>query len=106
MSEKILLNPIRLKYQKPTDVKECFIELFKEHLYYKLELWADEPVIDDDEDSGWVNVYNKFDIVALKKNIAGIEKHYTKDEKWAVYIRVNGFANDLRVYYRTEAPAQ
>ena len=106
MSEKIAIRPIELRNQKPTDIKDCYIELFDDHLHYKLELTADEPVINDDIDSGWESVYNKFDIIAYKKCISGIEKSFTKDKKWGVYIILTGFQNDLKVYSRSESVAQ
>ena len=42
----------------------------------------------------------------MKKNIAGLEISLTKDKKWGVYIILNGFQNDLKVYSRSESVAQ
>lgn len=106
MAEKITITPIVLRNQKPTDIKECYIELFSDHLYFKIEFHADEPIINDDPDSGWEPVFNSYEWMVMKRNIAGIEKSFTKDKKWAIYICINGFANDLKTYFRTQEPAQ
>lgn len=104
--EKITITPIVLRNQKPTDIKECYIELHDDHLYYRIEFFADEPIINDDPDSGWEQVFNSYEWIAMKANIAGIEKSFTKDKKWGIYIVVNGFANDLKFYYKTQSLAQ
>lgn len=104
--EKIAITPIQLKNQKPTDIKESFLELHDNHVYYHIEFYADEPKDDNDFDLGWENVYNKYDIIALKKSVAGLEKSFTKDKKWGIYIILFGFTNDLKVYFRSETAAQ
>jgi hypothetical protein len=107
MSEnKITITPIALKNQKPTDIKECFIELFDDYIHYKVEFYASEPNDENDHDLGWEEqVYNNFETIALKKNIAGIEKSFTKDKKWGVYVMVDGFSGDIKCYFRSIVPA-
>lgn len=102
----ILVTPIPLKYQKPTEIKECFIELFDNYLHFKLEFFADEPIIDEDVESGWESVLNSFEWTVIKKNIAGLEKSQTKDKKWKVLIIISGFSNDLKVYFKSHTAAQ
>lgn len=107
MGEKrITITPIALRNQKPTDIKDCYVELNDDHFIYKIEFWADEPVIADDPDSGWEQVFNSYEWVVMKRNVAGLEKSFTKDKKWAVYILVAGLANDLKTYYRSQTSAQ
>lgn len=106
MADKILITPIALRNQRPNDIKECYVELNDDHLIYKIEFWADEPAITDDPDSGWESVFNSYTWTVMKRNIAGLELSFTKDEKWAVYILIAGFANDLKTYYRSQAAAQ
>lgn len=106
MADKILITPIALKNQRPTDIKECFIELNDDHLFFKLEFWADEPIIQDDIDSGWEPVFNSYVWTAMKRNIAGLEISFTNDKKWGVYIVISGFANDLKTYFRSRSAAQ
>ena len=103
---KISITPIVLRNQKPTEVSECYIELFENYLYYHVDFWADEPIINDDPDSGLEQVLNRYDITALKKSISGVEKSLTKDNKWGVYILITGFSNDIRVYFKQQSPAQ
>lgn len=106
MSEKLTIKPINLGKQKPTDVKECYLELLDNHLRFVLKFNADEPIIEDDEMSGTKSVMTSFDIIAMKKHVAGTEKSYTKGGNWLVIILVNGFDNEIKIYSRTETMAQ
>lgn len=106
MGEKIVFTPIPLKFQKPTDVRDCYLELLDGRCKYYAEFYADEPIIADDADSGFHSVYNKYEIVALKRNIAGIEKSFTSDKKWVVYIIVSGFNSDIKVFFKLQSQAQ
>lgn len=104
--ERITFTPITLRFQKPTEVKECFIELYENVLRYKIEFQADEWKDENDEQMGEESVYNYFDIYAFKKSVSGIEMSFTKDKKWGIFIRLNGFASDIRLYCRTKTTAQ
>lgn len=104
--EKIPIAPLALTEQKPTEIKEGYIQLFPTYLFYKIEFYADEPIIRNDLESGWENVFNSFDIIALKKNIAGLEKSFTGNKKWVVIVLVNGFGSDLKIYFKTQLLAQ
>ena len=104
--DKIIINPIELTYQKPTDIRDCYIELFPDHLYFRLEFWADEPIIDNDPASGWESILSSYEWVAMKRNVAGIEKCFTHDKKWGVFVIVAGFTNDLKTYYKRQSDAQ
>ena len=104
--EKIPIAPLALREQKPTEIKEGYVQLFPTYLFYKIEFFADEPIISNDPESGWENVFNSFDIIALKKNIAGLEKSFTSSKKWVVIVLVKGFSNDLKIYFKTQLLAQ
>lgn len=106
MPEKIAIQPITLRDQKPTDIKESWLELNDNHISYHIEFYADEYKDENDESLGIENIYNKFDITVLKSFVAGVEKNFTLDKKWGVFIRIMGFTNDLKVYFRSEQKAQ
>lgn len=82
-----------------------FLELHQDRLRYLVEFNAEEPIIDEDISSGWQEVHNYYDVTAIKANVCGLEMTITKNGKWGVYIIVNGFANDLRIYFRTKEAA-
>lgn len=72
-----------------------------------MEFFANEPVIDDDDLSGWKEgVYNYFNIISMKDKISGLEQSFTKDKKWAVYILVTGFAQDLKAFFNKRSEAE
>lgn len=105
--QRINITPVKLSNQKPTEIKECFISIHDKFLHFRMEFFADEPVIEDDSLSGWKDgVYNFFNIIALKEKIAGIEQSYTKDSKWGVYILVTGFAQDIKAYFNKRSEAE
>lgn len=106
MNEKLIINPISLDNQRPTEIKECFIELFDEHLRYVLNFMADEPIVEGDMDAGTKSVLNAFDVTAKKKFVSGVEKSYTNGKRWLVSIMIVGFGNDIKIYTRTETIAQ
>lgn len=106
MEQRMSIRPITLRCQRPTEIKEAFIELFPDHLLYRLDFVADEPNVEDDPESGWkVGVKRNYEIVARKENVAGVEKYLTDDGKWGIKISVDGFNNDLKMFFKTEEPA-
>ena len=106
MGERIQITPIALRNQKPTEIGDSFLELFNDHLHYKIEFVADEPIIENDLASGWTTgIKRYYERIARKENIAGLEKSLTDDGKWAIRVIVNGFSYDINLYYKTQAPA-
>ena len=105
MAEKIPIIPIALEYQKPTEIQDCFVEFHEKYLYYRMRFFADEPVIDEDKDSGWSNRFNSFDTYVDKEKISGIERCFTTNKKWGVYIIISGFATDLKIFFKKENEA-
>src|SRR5690348_13293253 len=106
MHEKIKITPIDLENQKPGEIQDCFLEFFNTHLNYKLEFYAAEPIDLEDSALGWDNnVYNHYDIIALKSKISGVEKSFTKNKSWGVFIIVTGFAQDIKIYFKSQTKA-
>lgn len=101
---RININLVSLENQKPTSQNECYVELRDDCVIYHNDFNADEPKDADDKDLGWDNVYNFFETIAKRENVAGIEKSYIqKTKRWAAYIIVNGFSSDIRLYFRSKA---
>lgn len=96
-------SPIKLKYQNPIDIKECFLELFDTHLRYKLRFKAEEPTLQDDESSGLTERITDFDSVILKSVIASIERNRTDDGTYIVII--NSPQNAVKIYYNKHTEA-
>lgn len=105
--QKINISPIKLRNQEPTEIKDCYVSLHESHLNYKMEFFANEPIIEDDPQSGLKEgVYNFYNIIALKEKISGMEQSFTADKKWAVYIIVTGFAQDIKMYFTKRSEAE
>lgn len=104
--EKIIIPSIDLENQKVTDFTELSLEIRDNSVLYAARFYADEPVDTNDKELGWHNVFNSFKCIAGKNNIAGIEKSWLSHaKKWAVYILVSGFSNDLKMYFKRESEA-
>lgn len=104
--ERINIEPVSLEDQKITESAELFIEIRENSLFYSCRFYADEPNNPDDKELGWSNVFNRFKTTASKNKISGIELSYlSKAKKWGVYIVVNGFANDMKLFFKKEADA-
>jgi hypothetical protein len=107
LPDKINLQGINLENQKITDFTELSLEIRDSSVVYTARFYADEPIDTNDKELGWHNVFNSFKVVAARNNIAGIEKSWLNDaKKWAVYIFVNGFSIDLKMYFKREGEAQ
>ena len=103
---KIKITPIELKNQKPTEVGECFVELSDDRFVYKMDFIADEWVDNDDHSLGNEIVKNKFTATIRKEFIVGVEVGYSYSKVWFVLIVVNGYSQDVKIYFRTEGVAQ
>lgn len=109
--ETISLVPTNLSRQKPTHLLEGRMELRDNSIYYVLKFYADEtsvedPILREDKDQ-WEQVFNSFEITALKDKIAGIEKGWCPDsEVWRVTMCIMGFYKDINTYFDNEDIAQ
>lgn len=105
--EKINIPNINLENQKVTDFTELSLEIRDNSVVYTARFYADEPRDESDKELGWQNVFNCFTTVASKQHIAGIEKSWlSQAKKWAVYIMVDGFTNDIKMYFKRESEAE
>src|SRR5690348_15434 len=101
---RIDIKPVSLQFQKITEAKEIYLEIYERYIKYVVRFAADEPLIEDDENSGWENIITDFEVIALKKNIAGIEKTYIeKQHHWKVSIMVSGFAFDIQMFFKRQS---
>lgn len=104
--EKISIPNLDLENQKVTDLTELSLEIRGNSVMYTARFYADEPKDENDKELGWENVFNSFKIVAAKENIAGIEISWLhRAKKWSVLILVNGFSNDIKIYFKRESEA-
>lgn len=107
--EKINIPAIDLQNQTitDTDLAEISLELRDNSVVYSAQFYADEPKSENDKALGWENVFNSFKTVASKQNVAGIEISWLNHAtKWSVLIIVNGFNNDIKMYFESEGEAQ
>lgn len=105
--EKISIPAIDLENQKVTDFTELSLVIRDNSVAYTARFYADEPKDENDKGLGWDNVFNSFKTVAAKQNIAGIEISWLNHAKrWSVLVIVNGFNNDIKMYFKREGEAQ
>jgi hypothetical protein len=105
--DKIDIPAIDLENQKITDFTELSLEIRDNSVVYTARFYADEPKDENDKELGWHNVFNCFKLVASRENIAGIEINWLAHaKKWSVLILVNGFQNDIKMYFKREGEAQ
>lgn len=105
--DKIDIPAIDLENQKITDFTELSLVIRENSVMYTARFYADEPKDENDKELGWNNVFNSFKLVAAKQNIAGIEINWLNHaKKWSVLILVDGFNNDIKMYFKREGEAQ
>lgn len=105
--ERMDILSLDLENQKITDFTELSLEIRDNSVQYTARFYADEPIDENDKGLGWQNVFNRFRLVASKENIAGIEINWLNHaKKWSVLILVNGFSNDIKLYFKREGEAQ
>lgn len=104
---RIDIPNIDLENQKVTDFTELSLEIRDNSVMYTVRFYADELKDENDKGLGWENVFNSFKLIATKQNIAGIEISWLNHaKKWSVLILVNGFSNDIKIYFKRESEAQ
>lgn len=105
--EKIIIPCTDLKNQKITDFTELSLEIRDNSVMYTARFYADEPKSEEDNELGWENVFNSFKTVANKQNVAGLEISWLNHAKrWSVLVIVDGFNNDIKMYFKRESEAQ
>lgn len=104
MAITIIYKPIDLSNQKIVEDMGCCILLEENHIRYKLNFYADEPIKDDDEKLGTEQIENYFEVVLLKKHITGVEKTLTLEKLWKITIVVLDL-NPPKFYFKNEMDA-
>lgn len=104
---KIEVKPINLKYQKPKEVKKYYVELFETHLTCVIHWMANQPIIDEDESSGWEDKLTDSEIFIKRSAINGIDRYYVRDPGvYCVLISANGIGEDFKTYFETRKEAR
>jgi hypothetical protein len=107
MNEKIIIKPVSLSKQKLIEPKHCFLELHENYIKYAVAFLADEPTSEEDDKMPYEQIITDFEVIALKKNICGVERTYIQKEKrWQVDIMVSGFGNDIKTFYKFQSEAE
>ena len=97
---KIEIELIDLKSQQVTHTKEAFIELREKSFLYRVNFRSKILMDSDDPLLGWKEEEkNYFEVMGLKSNVCGVEYSLCGDGNFVVGIIVNGFANDLKIYF-------
>lgn len=93
--------------QKPLEVKQSFVELTNTHIRYCVEFTAEEWINNEDEELGKKEEFNFIDVLALKKNIPGVEISNTiNPPRYKIVVPVSGFGNDIIIYFKKRDEAQ
>jgi len=104
--DRINIAPVDLEDQKITEFHELYLEIRDNSLFYSCKFYADEPKDPDDKKIGWKNLFNRVQNVAGKDRICGIEKSFIANTNhWGVYVMVDGFAQEIRVFFKKETEA-
>lgn len=105
---KLDFKLVTLKNQKPLKTKHAYLELFDDHMFYRLDFLAEEWNDPEDEMLGKKEVPNYFDTMVMKANIAAIEMVRTSEEfeLWRVMIAISGVGEDLKIYFDKKEDAE
>ena len=105
--QKITIEAINLKYQKPTEVKSYYFELHDEHLTCLIRFLADEPIVAEDESSGWEQSLTDSEYFVKRSAITGIDLYKVDDpDVYCVLISAVGIAQDCKTYFKTRKEAK
>ena len=96
---RLAFKLVTLKNQKPLAVKISCLELYDTYLSYRLDFEAEEFIDPEDHGLGTNVVSNDFFVKGLRKQVVGCERLLTDDGYWKICIVVDGFSNDLVVYF-------
>lgn len=93
-----------LSKQKPTTIKNSYIELEETYLRYVMEFFAEEPLDEEDLMLGSKENFNLFEVIAFKHKISGLEMSNSTDltgefDRFRIIIPVDGFGQDLKLYF-------
>lgn len=101
MSQIIKIDLPSLSKQKIVEDRGCALELYENHLIYKLKFLASEPTNPDDLEMPWANVDNDYEFTILKKHISAIEKHWdAKQKRWKIVVSTIGMGDDINIFFK------
>lgn len=102
----VQIKPMALRNQKMDSDGELRLEFYDKHFIYIGDFFAEEPKDTEDHSLGWETIRNYFEIVIDKKAVAGFEKSWNQiHNHWSVYIFVNGMAQDIKLFFKTQLEA-
>lgn len=105
--ETIQIKPMNLPNQKMSKDGELKLEFYDKYFKYIGDFYAEEPKDRDDRRLGWDTVLNYFEVIVDKKSVCGFEKSWVhRHEYWTVYVFVNGMAEDIKMFFKTEKEAE
>ena len=106
--EKIEFAICEMNTTRNVSQKTGELQLHEKHLEYNVRFTFDEPGIKDDEHSPLVEGKYAEETKVLKIFIVGTSKYYLRGElngRWCIKIIVNGYSEDINVYFEKEVDA-
>lgn len=101
MSDFFKLEPCDLEYQKIIEDINCEIEFCSYYVKVAYNFYAEEPIIEEDINSGWEEKEVKFECTILKKFVYGFDKvYFLKNNVWCLFIFYG--SNTLRIHFKNE----
>lgn len=105
-NEVIQIKPMELRNQKMDSDGELRLEFYEKHFTYIGDFFAEEPKDREDHSLGWETIRNYFEIIIDKNAVAGFEKSWNQTHNhWSIYIFVNGMAEDIKLFFKTQLEA-
>lgn len=101
--DKIIISIHSLNKQKIIEDKGCSLCFYDTYLIYRLKFRASEPTDANDLELPWHDVDNDFEILILRKQIAGLEKIWEQGcRRWKIIISVDGVGDDVKLYFKKQ----
>lgn len=95
-----------LRNQKMDSDGELRLEFYEKYFTYIGDFFADEPKDTEDHSLGWETIRNYFEIIIDKNFVAGFEKSWSQAHNhWSIYVFVDGMANDIKLFFKTQIEA-
>lgn len=105
-NEIIQIKPMELRNQKMNSDGELRLVFYDKYFTYIGDFFADEPKDTEDHSLGWETIRNYFEIIVDKNAVAGFEKSWNQvHDHWSVYVFVNGMAQDIKLFFKTQLEA-
>lgn len=102
--DKITFKPVALEAQKPTEVKDCYIELHENHIVFSYDFLAEEPTNEDDLALPWEVIRNECLKTVMKKDISGVEMLLSQGF-YKIFISVKSAEEDIKIFHKRKSEA-